>query len=244
MAFSYSDSPVAIRDDIPAAHRNTWERLARAGSWWTGAERVAIASEARNASRCRLCAERKQALSPNAVEGAHDHEDALPAAAVEAIHRLVTDAGRLSRSWFEKLMAEGLGDAPYVEIVGVVVDLVSIDNFNRALGLAQEPLPTPLPGEPSRYRPDSAVASEAYVPMIPERGNKGAEADLWGGMTGNVIRAMSLVPDAVRSLKELSGAHYLAMEDVPNPSSNMPALERPQVELVAGRVSALNECFY
>ena len=245
MAFSYSTAAsLAIRDDIPEAHRRAWDRLAHAGSWWTGAERVAIASEARNARHCGLCAERKEALSPNAVDGQHDREGALPDAAVEAIHRLVTDAGRLTRTWFEKLMSEGLGEAPYVELVGVVVDLTSIDSFHRSLGLAPEPLPSPQPGEPSRYRPAAAVAGEAYVAMIPERSNTGDEADLWGSMTGNVIRAMSLVPDAVRSLKELSAAHYLEAEDVANPNARMPGLERPQVELIAGRVSALNECFY
>lgn len=243
MPFSYSQSPVAIRDEIPAAHRKTWDRLARSGSWWTGAEHVAIASEARNAARCEFCAKRKAALSPN-IDGAHDHEGALPDAAVEAIHRLVTDAGRLTRSWFEKLMSEGLGDARYVELLGVVVSVLSIDNFNRALGLALEPLPSPLPGDPSRYRPATAVPGEAYVPMIPASGNTGDEADLWSSMTGNVIRAMSLVPDAVRSLKELSAVHYLKLEDVPDPSVRMPGLERQQVELIAGRVSALNECFY
>ncbi len=243
MSFSYAHSPVPVRDDIPEAHRKTWQRLAGPGSWWTGAERVAIASEARNAPNCALCAERKAALSPN-VAGVHDHEGKLSEAAVEAIHRLVTDAGRLTRSWFEKLMSEGLGDAPYVEIVGIVAGVLSIDNFHRALGLALEPLPAPRPGEPSRYRPTSAIREEAYVPMIPAKGNSGDEADLWSSMTGNVIRAMSLVPDAVRSLKELSAVHYLKLEDVPDPRIHMPGLERPQVELIAGRVSALNECFY
>ena len=74
--------------------------------------------------------------------------------------------------------------------------------------------------------------------------NTGDESDLWGHFSGNVIRAMSLVPDAVRSLQELSAAHYLALKDVRDPNARMPALERPQVELIAGRISALNECFY
>ena len=37
-----------------------------------------------------------------------------------------------------------------------------------------------------------------------------SEADLWRvGRTGNVIRAMSLVPDEVRTVVDLSDAHYL-----------------------------------
>ena len=73
-----------------------------------------------------------------------------------------------------------------------------------------------------------------------------AESDLFpGGRTGNVVRAMSLVPEAVRLLKTLSAAHYVAMDLVGQPGTNGDrAISRPQIELVAGRVSALNECFY
>ena len=60
----------------------------------------------------------------------------------------------------------------------------------------------------------------------------------------NVLRALSLVPDAVRQLKELSTAHYLPIDDVVDPRARGPVLSRAQMELVAGRVSALNECFY
>ena len=56
---------------------------------------------------------------------------------------------------------------------------------------------------------------------------------------------MSLVPEAVRMLKRLSSAHYLPMELVPAAgASGGRALDRMQIELIAGRVSALNECFY
>ena len=60
----------------------------------------------------------------------------------------------------------------------------------------------------------------------------------------NVLRALSLVPDAVRQLQELSEVHYLPMADVVDPRARIPSLSRPQMELLAGRVSALNECFY
>jgi hypothetical protein len=79
--------------------------------------------------------------------------------------------------------------------------------------------------------------------MIPNGTPEGAEADLWHGRAGNVIRAMSLVPEAVRDLKTLSAAHYVTTEQVTDPRARR-TLSRPQIELVAGRVSALNECFY
>ena len=244
-AFSY-DAGLSIRSDIPAAHRAVWQRLAGPGTWWTGAERVAIADEVRRARDCSLCAERKQALSPASLQEEHDHGGQLPEAVVEAVHRLATDASRLTKTWLEKLCASGVSDGHYVELLGIVVGIVSIDEFHRALGLSLEPLPAPEPGEPTQYRPDGLREGIAWVPMLVPAETGEAERDLFpGGRTANVVRAMSLVPDAVRMLQRLSSAHYLPLELVPSPgNSGGRALDRMQIELIAGRVSALNECFY
>ena len=96
-----------------------------------------------------------------------------------------------------------------------------------------------------RYRPPGTRRSEsAWVPMIPWRHPGGSEADLYDGKpTGNVIRAMSLVPDEVRTLKDLSAAHYIAPDAMLDLSAGR-SLDRTQIELLAGRVSVLNECFY
>jgi hypothetical protein len=242
---TYDSAPVPVREDLPAAHRRAWQRLAEPGTWWTGAERVAIAAEVRNARKCRLCAERRAALSPDGVSGKHDALGALPPAALEVVHRLTADNGRLSRAWFEKTLAAGLDDVHYVETIGVVVTVVSIDSFCRGIGVPVHPLPEPVPGEPSRRRPTGARAERAWVPMISERRATGPEAGLYGGIprTGNVIRAMSLVPDEVRGLMDLSAAHYLAPNAMMDLSAGL-SLDRAQIELIAGRVSALNECFY
>ena len=249
-SFAYADAPVAIRDDIPVAHRRAWERLAAPGTWWTGAERVAIAAEVRNAQQCALCRARKQALSPSAVagqhehlDGQHEHLDGLPEAAIDAIHRVTTDPGRLSEAWCQDVLA-GLSEEQYVELIGVVVSVVSIDSLHRGLGVPPEPLPAPTPGEPLRKRPASAQREAAWVSMIPASAVGGEESDLWPkGRTGNVVRALSLVPAEVRGLKELSAAHYLSMDEMMDLEKGR-TLDRRQIELIAGRVSALNECFY
>jgi hypothetical protein len=244
-AISYSAALVPVRDDFAAAHTRFWQRLAAPGAWWTGAERVAIAAEVRQARHCALCQARKAALTPAAVQGHHDHLGALPDAAVDVIHRVVTDPGRLSRPWFTGIMATGLSAEQYVEILGTLVALVSIDSFCRGIGVPLHPLPAPQPGAPSHYRPPGAIQEEAWVPMIPVERATGAEADLYGGQAvGNVIRAMSLVPDEVRTLHDVSAAHYLPMGQVRDPSAATGALNRMQMELIAGRVSALRQCFY
>ncbi len=111
---SYAAAAVAVRPDLVAAQERAWHGLAGAGDWWTGAERVAIAGEVRAAWGCALCRERKAALSPAAVAGAHEAMPALPAVAIDAIHRITTDPGRLTRAWFDGLLAGGLSDAAYV----------------------------------------------------------------------------------------------------------------------------------
>jgi len=222
-----------------------WNRLAAPGTWWTGRERVAIAAEVRAARDCAACHARRLALSPEAVVGGHGSASAglLPEVVVDCVHRITTDPGRLSRSWFGRLMASGLEDAAYVEIVGLVAAVVGIDAVCRGLGAALHPLPEARSGRPSRRRPAAARLEGAWVPMIPAHAARGSEADLWGLRTANVLRALSLVPEAVRDLKSLSAAHYLPMEDVPNPYARR-SLDRAQMEFVAGRVAALNECFY
>ena len=59
-------------------------------------------------------------------------------------------------------------------------------------------------------------------------------------------RALSLVPTEVDSLNAVSRSHYMSIDHVTDPAYAEPerALDRMQMELVASRVSALNECFY
>lgn len=245
----YAPSGYEVRADLEAAHRDTWARLAAAGTWWTGVERLAIAAETRRAWDCALCAERKAALSPFAVEGSHDAGDALEPALVDVVHRLVTDPGRLTRSWCRGVIDAGLEEPRYVELVAVVVQTIALDVFPRALGMAPLPLPEPRAGEPRRERPAEARDEGAWVPLVPAGEPGGATARrLWGGrdMVPNIGRALSLVPEEALGLSAMSGPHYMTLEHVTDPGFEEPgrALDRRQTELVAARVSAINECFY
>jgi len=246
-AFDYSAAALPIRSDLPAAYQSIWQQLARPGNWFDATDRLAIASEVRVARRCALCAQLKTSLSPVALESTHDCESNLPDAVVDAVHRITTDAGRLSQSWLQDFYAAGYSDGHYIELLGIVVALISIDTFQMAMGFSIEPLPEPQSGLPSKYRPPGAADSGAWVATVAPADLSEAEADIYGGMpqTGNVASAMSLVPDSVRMLVTLSKAQYLPMHLVPDPHSNGGrALSRSQMELLAGRVSSLNQCFY
>ena len=126
--------------------------------------------------------------------------------------------------------------------------MLSIDRFAEAIGVDLRVLPDPEPGDVSQYGPMniSIDPRSGWVPMIAADANDPPDDDLWvRGQVGNVIRAMSLVPDEVRTLNDLSTAHYMAGRFVLDASySPDRALDRVQIELVAARVSALNECFF
>lgn len=241
----YSAAGIPVREDLTAAHAELLEHLRAPGTWWSGAERVAIAAESRHAPDCRLCGERKDALSPSHVQGEHDSLGALPEAVVDVIHRVRTDPARLSKRWFEGVLAAGVSEEAYVEVIGVVALLAGVDYTARALGAPAPALPEPLAGESSRRRPASAKPGVAWVPMIDPADADGPEADLYPDLefVPNIMRALSLVPDEARALHRSSDTHYVAMQDLANPGARRD-LNRLQIELVAARVSALNECFY
>ena len=250
---TYAKSAVAVRADIGQAHNAAWGRIARAGTWFDGATRVAIAAETRNAPPCPLCKRRKEALSPGAIVGHHDSLGALPERVVEQIHRIVSDPGRLSRQWFDGILASGTSDAEYVEIVGVIATVVSIDTFCRAIGLPQHPLPQPEPGEPHRRRPRTAhQRGEAWLPMIHPKDLEGhldtdeerALAKYWGGIPSNIRRALSLVPEEAYAWFQLVETQYLPGKWMRDFANEYRAIAHAQIELIAGRVSFLNQCFY
>ncbi len=58
------------------------------------------------------------------------------------------------------------------------------------------------------------------------------------------MRAMSLVPRAVIDFFDLDEALYLPNDAIRDFDNEYRALDHRQMELVAGRVSALNQCFY
>ena len=243
MSAPYAASPIAVRADLAAAHARAWERLGEPGTWWDARTRLAIAAETRRASGCALCRRRKAALSPAAVADAHDARAELPEAVVEIVHRVATDPGRLTESWFRGILAAGLDPEHYVETVSIVVHTIAIDTFARGLGLDALPLPQAQAGEASRERPPGAKPGPAWVPWLdPE---EAGAAELYGGRRPpNVMKAMSLVPAEVTSFFDLVAHQYQSAAAMRDFSREYRAISHAQIELLAARVSALNRCLY
>jgi hypothetical protein len=242
----YEGAPIEIRDDLAASQRRALDHLAQPGTWWDGAQRVALMAEARHASGCGLCRRRKEALSPATVAGTHDSLGELPEIAVEVVHRIRTDPARLTRGWYEGVINAGLTPEQYVEIVSVVVHTVALDTFARGIGVAPLPLPRPVEGMPARHRPAGAKPGPAWVPWIEGADITEAEAGIYplSRPPANIHKAMSLVPAEVKSFFDLCEHHYLGPLEMRDFGREFRAITHAQIELLAARVSALNRCFY
>ena len=236
-----SPSPVS-----QAALDATWEALARPGGWFDGSERIAIAREVRAARDCRLCAERKDALSPNHVSGAHDTAGTpLSEIAVDTIHRITTDPGRLSDAWHQTAIDGGLREEEFVELAGVASLLAITDTYAKGLGTDLRPLPEPAGGEPHRRPEPGTVVERGWVPMVDPDAAEGVIKMMYEAIQGragfvfNVLRALTAVPEAVQQFFSLVLAHYVTHGEV-----HEGGLDRMQVELLASTTSAYNDCFY
>jgi hypothetical protein len=241
---SYEQSTYEVRGDLAAAHARAWEHLSRPGTWLKAAERISIAGEARAAKRCALCAERNKARSPFAVDGRHDSATALPEEWVDIIHRIISDPGRLTQGWYGRTIGRQISDGEYVELVSVVAHLTAIDTFARGLGCDLWPLPDAQSGAPSRYRPAEARRNAAWVPTIAWDEHGPDEADFFQGFPANIKMALTLVPDEARSFFDIVAHQYLPGPAMRDFEKEYRAISHAQIELLAGRVSAINQCTY
>ena len=204
--------------------------LVAPGDWLTGEQRRAAALEARDARTNELDRQRREAISPNAIEGGHEATDVLSAQAMEVVHRVASDPGRLSRSWAEEMMAD-LGEEVYTELVGIAAVTATVDMFAWATSDGDYDLGSAVDGAPAEQRPDDVGDVGAWVSQTVGQG------------MANVSRSLSLVPvtnDGWWVLVQAMysrGAGFLDLEW-------KRALSRPQVELVAARTTAELECFY
>jgi len=163
---------------------------------------------------------------------------------VDAVHRLSTDPGRITKRWLDGLVAAGLEPEAVVELVGVVSLVALADTLAVATGEAERALPEPRVGEPGRERPTGLETSCAWVPTAdPERAEGAVKLmyDMVRGDAGfvfHVARALTAVPATLQTFFRAFSVSY----HTHGPTKG--ALSRPQVELLAASTSAINECFY
>jgi hypothetical protein len=209
-----------VRDDLAAAHRSALRHIVGPGCRFTGARRVQIAEVARDAY---LAAE----PSPPWVRPFGD-------APLDVSYRLARHAGTMSREWYEQVISEGMHPLEWVEVVGIVVATVPAVAFARAAGLPAPSIPDSIGGEPhGREAAELAPATLNWVPVA-------APAD----RTASVVQALSALPDEWDNLWQLASAQYMSDAQMADPLWNRGTLSRPQMELTAGRISRIRECFF
>jgi len=236
-----------VRAGLTEAVETAWCTLGRPGVWWTGGERLQILSEARAARRCGLCRLRKAALSPHSVAGRHDSPGALRSDAVEAIHRIVSDPGRLSEAWYQRTTQTGLGDEAYVELLAVVSITTAVDTFDRAVGSPLRSAPATVAGEPTRRRPAGAKPGLGWMPMLAPEDVTADDPPLYssaGRIGGNVHRALSLVPEAMIQFWDMFEEMYLPQDAMRDFGREYRAIAHAQIEMLAARVAVINQCVY
>jgi hypothetical protein len=236
-----------MRQDLRDALGIAWDSVGRAGTWWNGTERVKIARETRAARSCALCRERKAALMPHGIAGTHGPETDLAPAAIEAIHRIVTDPGRLSEAWYRRVVDAGLEETAYIELLGVVAITTAVDTFDRASGATLRLLSAIVPGAPSRRRPVGAKPGLGWMPMLAPEDVTADDPPLYtsaGRIGGNVHRALSLVPESMMQFWDLFEVMYLPQDAMRDFGREYRAISHAQIEMLAARVAVRNQCVY
>lgn len=186
--FDFATSLLPVSDELAASFRHVWNKLAQPGTWWTGAQRVAIAAVARDTYDG----------NPSAPQAE------LPSAAVAAAALLSATPAKVTPELIAQWEDEGLDPHQYVELIGIISRVTVVDTFHRAMELPLEPLPQPEPGEPSRIVPDPPpTLTKAWMPMV-------------GPPT--IPTSLSAVPAEMEAQEALHGPAYLAYEEMSDPA--------------------------
>ncbi|MGH1488471.1 MAG: hypothetical protein ACRBK7_03620 [Acidimicrobiales bacterium] len=219
-----------VRPEINAAYQRVVNRWAQPGIVWSATQRLALWEVVRAA---RTAVELPPWQSPRTVPGLLDPDPALPDAAVDAAWRITNHPGTLTQDWYLQIIRGGLDPVGYVEVVGIVAMANSLEYFLAAIDGDAPGVPEPSATPPTGPLPSvTGSVSSHWVPTT--------DQDL-----PNVRKALSATPGELDMQAVLLDALYvpggaLAVEL----DEKIWSLERTQVELVASRVSTLNECFY
>ena len=214
-----------VNQDIVNSFRIVWDHLGRPGAWWTGPQRIGIAEHVRK-SAPRPLWDRPPPLETLSDE-ANGELTIFEAAVVE---RVAVSPSSINIETYEHII-QRMGENKYAELAAVISQIVPIDHLHDALGLGREELPVPREGAITTERPSGLVTGIGFLPTLPTEGLPHVAVALSLSLADNARRML-----LVRAM--YSGDSFNDMVWTHR------SLNRPQVELVAARTSALNECFY
>ena len=236
----YDESRYEISENLEEVHDQHLHELGNPGTWGTGDQRLAIAGCARQAGIAAGLLEETESGSQSSSGG-------LSGVAKKVVNELAVLPKDFNESSYQRAIKGGFTEEEFVEIVGIVARIVDLDVFARGIGVPLKPFPEAQSGEPSRKRPETATQEQAWVPTVPNLPEGGDIAKaLYGEMPKPyIVRGLSLVPDEMKKHLELEQVQYMPLKHVRDfDHQHHAGLTRVQVEIVAGRVSAINQCFY
>ena len=202
---------LAVPAEIEELIERRWDTVRSPGASFTGADRLAIADAARG-----------------------EHVTTLTSAMSDAARRIHDEPAALTLTWLDTLRAEGLTDAAYVELVGLVAQIRALDTFEFGVGRPRRALPDPIGGDPSPAEVVGATIEGGWVPTVGP---------------AYPMSVLSLAPAEHDAMVDISEVLYLAPRGgdgftMGNQHVVRDGLTRSQIEFVAARTSLVNDCFY
>ncbi len=197
-----SHAHVPVRPEVIEVERLAFEAMAARGAALDGEQRVGLAAAARSG----------------------DTSGSLQAFA----HHLYASPGTVHEEHV-RVAADATSDAAVVEAIAIVARLSALDRVHDVLDVELEPLPDPLPGEPTGEVAKGLKRRRGHLPMPP----------------GPIPVTLGLVPSELGPFHALFGPLYMTEDEMGDPHfARNPGLNTPQLETIAARISLLNECFY
>ena len=214
-----------VPDEVIQSFKIVWQNLGEPGAWWTGHQRIEIAKEVRNSKRPALGARTKD-LS----QYSHEETDSISSYVKAVIRKITYESSTIDRDAYGSIV-EVLGEDRYAELAAIVTQVVPIFTLADILDCPREELPTAQDGSTTQERPDGLVDNVAFLPTFSPKGLPHIAVSLSLAQADNARRML-----LVRSMYSGTNFNDMVWEHR--------CLSRQQIELVAARTSAINECFY
>lgn len=222
---SFDSLRPVVSSEIIESFQIVWDNLGKPGSWWSGHQRIEIAEEIRDSSPPSI-AERIVDFSSYSNEAASGITPFVRAVA----RKVAYESSSINKDIFDQIVAV-IGEDQYAEIAAIASQLIPIYHLADVLGYDREQLPNAEPGDPSGEKPDALINGVGFLPTLPTNGIPHVAVSLSLAQADNARRM--LLVRAMYSGKDFGEMIWTHRN-----------LSRPQIELVAARTSAINECFY
>ena len=229
----YSQSKFPIRDELQKVHAAQHQALLRNGDWLSSEERNWIIQFFRKTLGYN-------GPTPTLLTRSSAQKKAI----IAIVGTLVAGGKFIEKSLFIDALEVGISEEEYAEIVSLVSRLINFYYFGLAVGIPFEPYPVYKSKEAEKSKLKELKNEGAWLRTLPFDTDEGRL--VYKNLQAPFIfRAVSQAPKEAISIIELANVQYLPAMQMQNLNfAYSDKFPRPFIELVAGRTSSINECFY